>query len=45
MRDMLFTRDVLQGPGLLTRAMSVDVLTSNYKAPEVCDVSRVTCDV
>jgi serine/threonine protein kinase len=27
--------DLLQGPGLLARAMSVDVLTSNYKAPEV----------
>jgi hypothetical protein len=24
-----------QGPGLLARAMSVDILTSNYKAPEV----------
>lgn len=27
--------DLLQGPGLLARAMSVDILTSNYKAPEV----------
>lgn len=25
----------LQGAGLLARAMSVDILTSNYKAPEV----------
>jgi hypothetical protein len=25
----------LLGPGLLARAMSVDILTSNYKAPEV----------
>ncbi len=29
----------IKGPGLLTRAMSVDILTSNYKAPEVCYVA------